>query len=107
MAALLMAAVSPVNAAEAGTGAPAVAAAGCYIKNVSGDALNVRSGPGTRYTTIGTMAKGGKLPCGVDKDTVTSGQSYSSCGGGNGWMTVKVNGRDGWVAEECVGIGWG
>ncbi|MGY3684902.1 hypothetical protein ACVWXU_008525 [Streptomyces sp. TE33382] len=54
-----------------------------------------------------SMAKGGKLPCGVDKDTVTSGRSCSSCGGGNGWMTVKANGREAWVAAECVGIGWG
>lgn len=105
--ALLFAAVSPVNAAEAGTAVPGVAAAGCYIQNVSSGVLTVRSGPGTKYTSIGTIAAGGRLPCGVDKDTVTTGQSYTSCGGGNGWMTVKINGRDGWVAEECVGIGWG
>ncbi|MEE1750935.1 SH3 domain-containing protein [Streptomyces sp. JV184] len=72
---------------------------------MSGSTLNIRSGPGSKYTAIGTMAAGARLPCGVNKDSVTSGQSYTSCGGGHGWMTVKINGQDGWVAEECVGVG--
>ncbi|MFF4664568.1 SH3 domain-containing protein [Streptomyces sp. NPDC001282] len=96
-------AVAPANAATEST--TVKAAASCYIYNVSGSTLNVRSGPGAKYTLIGTIAAGGKLPCGTDKDGVTRGQSYTSCGGGNGWMTVKINGRDGWVAEECVGVG--
>lgn len=107
IAALLLAAVSPVNAAEAGAAVPSVSAASCYIKNMSGSVLTVRSGPGTKYTSIGTIAAGGRLPCGVNQDSVTIGQSYTSCGGGNGWMTVKINSQDGWVAEECVGVGWG
>ncbi|MER5745116.1 SH3 domain-containing protein [Streptomyces sp. NPDC002225] len=103
--ALSCAAAFPVNATEAPAAAPVTVATGCYIHNVSGGTLNIRSGPGTRYTGIGTMAAGSRLPCGVDKESVTKGQSYTSCGGGNGWMTVKIDGRDGWVAEECVAVG--
>ncbi|MEV0914638.1 SH3 domain-containing protein [Streptomyces sp. NPDC049967] len=96
-------AVAPANAAAQSV--TAKAAASCYIHNVSGSTLNVRSGPGAKYTLLGTIAAGGKLSCGTDQDSVTKGQSYTSCGGGNGWMTVRINGRDGWVAEECVAVG--
>ncbi|GAA1070190.1 hypothetical protein GCM10009647_092590 [Streptomyces sanglieri] len=96
-------AVAPANAAT--ESATVKAAASCYIHNVSGSTLNVRSGPGAKYTLIGTIAAGGKLPCGVDQDSGTKGQSYTSCGGGTYWLTVKINGQDGWVAEACVSIG--
>lgn len=80
-------------------------AASCYVYNTSGTTLNIRSGPGSKYTLIGTLAKGGKLPCGTNKDSVIKGQSYSSCGGGSGWATIRINGRDGWAAAECVAFG--
>lgn len=82
-------------------------ASSCYVKNISGDTLNIRSGPGTRYTLIGTLANGGRLPCGTNGDSEIVGDSYTSCGGGNGWATILINGRDGWVASECVAFGAG
>ncbi len=102
---LLSVAVGPADAATASAPRQSAASSPCYIHNESGSTLNIRSGPGTRYTAIGTIAKGGKLPCGTDHDSVTDGQSYTSCGGGDGWMTVRINGQDGWVAEECVAVG--
>ncbi|MEU2181537.1 SH3 domain-containing protein [Streptomyces thermolilacinus] len=100
-------AVAPATAAPlAGVDSAATArAASCYVYNVSGGAVNIRSGPGQRYTLIGTLAKGAKLPCGTDRDSQTTGQRYTSCGGGDSWSTIRVNGRDGWVASECVAFG--
>ncbi|PCG83453.1 ligand-binding protein SH3 [Streptomyces sp. WZ.A104] len=97
-------AAGPASAAAAPSAAPR-AAAKCYIHNWTGTTLNVRQGPGTAFKTIGTILKGGKLPCGVNGDSGTSGGKYTSCGGGSWWLTVKSNKQDGWVAGECVAIG--
>ncbi|AOT59001.1 MULTISPECIES: SH3 domain-containing protein [Streptomyces] len=104
---LLALAAAPASAApRAGFGGAAAArASACYVYNISGGAVNIRSGPGQRYTQIGTLAKGAKLPCGTDGDSGTKGQRYTSCGGGDSWSTIRVNGRDGWVASECVAFG--
>ncbi|GAA2976554.1 MULTISPECIES: SH3 domain-containing protein [Streptomyces] len=80
-------------------------AASCYVHNVSGSVLNIRSGPGQTYSVLGTLAAGAKLSCGSKLDTQTKGQSYTSCGGGTYWSTIRINGRDGWVASECVAFG--
>ncbi|WP_328385591.1 SH3 domain-containing protein [Streptomyces sp. NBC_00400] len=77
----------------------------CYVYNATKGTLNVRSGPGERYSTIGTIAKGGKLRCGSLQDTTIKGSWYSACGGSADWTNVRISGQDGWVAAECVGFG--
>jgi uncharacterized protein YraI len=102
--------VSPVSAAPVSGVAEkaSVAAVTCYAYNRSGTTLNVRGGAGTRYSVVGTIAAGGRLPCGSLGEGDVNGQRYTACGGtSNYWKTVRINGRDGWVAAECVALGAG
>ncbi|MEU2536627.1 SH3 domain-containing protein [Streptomyces iakyrus] len=97
----------PVSAAPEATAgkAASAAAASCYINNVSGTTLNLRGGAGTRYSVVGTLAKGARLPCGSLGQGSATGQTYTACGGtANDWKTVRLNGRDAWVAAECVAL---
>ncbi|MCX4906994.1 SH3 domain-containing protein [Streptomyces sp. NBC_00878] len=83
-----------------------VTAVSCYAYNRSGTTLNVRGGAGTSYSVVGTIAAGGRLPCGSLGEADVNGQTYTACGGtSNDWKTVRINGRDGWVASECVALG--
>ncbi|MGY5123487.1 SH3 domain-containing protein [Streptomyces nigrescens] len=101
---LLGLAIAPASAVTAHS--VSAKAAKCYAYNGTKSALNVHSGPGQRYTTIGTIAKGGKLPCGRNGDSSITGQQYRDCGWkSDRWGTVKINGQDGWVAYECVAFG--
>lgn len=97
---------SPVSAAPGtATKVASEAAASCYINNISGTTLNLRGGAGTRYSVVGTLAKGGRLPCGSLGQGSATGQTYTACGGtANDWKTVRLNGRDAWVAAECVAL---
>ncbi|MFG2345067.1 SH3 domain-containing protein [Streptomyces phaeochromogenes] len=100
--------IGPVSAAPATEVAEkaSVTAASCYAYNRSGTTLNVRSGAGTSYSVVGTIAAGGRLPCGSLGEGSANGQTYTACGGtDNDWKTVRINGRDGWVAAECVALG--
>jgi uncharacterized protein YgiM (DUF1202 family) len=97
----------PASAAVTTAAAPAAATSSCYIYNDAGSALNVRSGPGTGYAVVGSMAAGGRLPCGPLQDSQTTGSSYTSCGGGNTWLQVTLGGRTDYVAERCVSVGLG
>ncbi|MFD5947227.1 SH3 domain-containing protein [Streptomyces collinus] len=97
----------PVSAAPEATDikVASAAAASCYINNVSGTTLNLRGGAGTRYSVVGTLAKGARLPCGSLGQGSATGQTYTACGGtANDWKTVRLNGRDAWVAAECVAL---
>jgi uncharacterized protein YgiM (DUF1202 family) len=83
-----------------------VTAVSCYAYNRSGTTLNVRGGAGTSYSVVGTIAASGRLPCGSLGEGSVNGQTYTACGGtSNDWKTVRINGRDGWVAAECVALG--
>ncbi|MFE0458868.1 SH3 domain-containing protein [Kitasatospora sp. NPDC058965] len=95
----------PAGAAVTTAAAPAAATQSCYVFNEAGSALNVRSGPGTGYAVVGSMAAGSRLPCGPLQDSMTTGGSYSSCGGGNTWLQVTLGGRTDYVAERCVSVG--
>ncbi len=95
----------PAGAAVTTAAAPAAATLSCYIYNEAGSALNVRSGPGTGYAVVASMAAGGRLPCGPLQDSQTAGGSYTSCGGGDTWTQVTYGGRIDYVAERCVAIG--
>ncbi|GGR79679.1 MULTISPECIES: SH3 domain-containing protein [Streptomyces] len=96
-------AIVPASAAPAQT---ASAAATCYVHNNSSSALNVRSGAGPSYSVIGTIAPKGKLPCGSLGEREVTGGKYTACGGTSPyWMTVRINGVDGWVASACVSLG--
>ncbi|MGW3934426.1 SH3 domain-containing protein [Streptomyces phaeochromogenes] len=100
--------IGPAGAAPATEVAEkaSVTAASCYAYNRSGTTLNVRSGAGTSYSVVGTIAAGGRLPCGSLGEGSANGQTYTACGGtDNDWKTVRINGRDGWVAAECVALG--
>jgi len=102
------AAIGPVSAAPATTAtrAASATAAACYAYNRSGTTLNVRGGAGTSYSVVGTIAASGRLPCGSLGQASVNGQTYTACGGtSNDWKTVSINGRDGWVAAECVALG--
>ncbi|WP_438486941.1 SH3 domain-containing protein [Streptomyces sp. S186] len=87
--------------------AVARASASCYVYNAANGTVNIRSGPGSQFGVIGTLAKGSRLPCGTLQDGSVTGSHYSTCGGGSDWSTVRIGGRDGWVASECVGFGAG
>ncbi|MFC9282381.1 SH3 domain-containing protein [Streptomyces collinus] len=100
-------AIVPASAAPAQTTTKTVSAAyTCHFYNSSGSTLNVRSGAGTRYSVVGTIAPGGKLPCGSLGEREVSGGKYNACGGSSPyWDTVRINGTDGWVADLCVNVG--
>ena len=77
----------------------------CHLTNISGETLNVRGGAGTRYSVVGTIAAGAKVPCGSLGEGSVYGQRYTACGGTDSdWKTVRIGGRDGWVAAECVAL---
>lgn len=57
---------------------------------VNTNSLNIRSGPDTVYSIVGSAAKGDKL--------AIEGQAY-----GCGWLKIKTtNGVEGWVSSELV-----
>lgn len=57
--------------------------AGKYYINTSSSPLNVRSGPGTGYDVLGSLAKGTE---------VTVVGTY------NGWGKIDFNGKEGWIS---------
>lgn len=60
-----------------------------YVE-VTGDKLNVRSGPGLSYKDIGTVYKGDKLPY--------KGQTV--CTDGRDWYLIEYKGKNGWVSSK-------
>jgi len=54
---------------------------------ITADALNIRSGPGTGYSTIGTLYEGQNI-------SVTTEQ--------NGWSNFVYNGKSAWVSSQYV-----
>ncbi|WP_143684184.1 SH3 domain-containing protein [Streptomyces diastatochromogenes] len=101
-------AIAPAGAspAQATTKTASAAAFSCHVYNTSGSELNVRSGAGTTYSVIGTIAAKGKLPCGSLGEGSVNRQRYKACGiTSTEWMTVRINGHDGWVAVTCVALG--
>ncbi len=61
---------------------------------VTSSTLNVRSGPGTTYATLGTLKKG---------DTVQVLQSYSS----GSWHKIRYNGADAYVHASYISLAQG
>ncbi|MFF8730048.1 SH3 domain-containing protein [Streptomyces sp. NPDC015171] len=109
--AAVVASSSLVFAATSASAAPApranqvAAAKTCHITNISGETLNVRGGAGTKYSVVGTIAVRGKVPCGSLGEGSVRGQKYTACGATDSdWKTVRIGGRDGWVAAECVAL---
>ncbi len=58
---------------------------------VTGDLVNLRSGPGTGYGVVG-RAKAGETLTAVGKNA------------GGSWLQVSVNGKKGWVATQFVNL---
>ena len=56
-------------------------------KEVNTSSLNVRSGPGTNYSKIGTLAKGSKV------DVLSES---------NGWSKINYNGKEGYVSSQYL-----
>ena len=62
-----------------------------YIRVDTGDGtpLNVRSGPGTDYTALGSLSDGSRLPITGDSD---------------GWYQIGYQGQEGWVSADYVQV---
>ncbi len=56
-------------------------------KEVNTDSLNIRSGPGTNYSKIGTISKGSKV--GVISES-------------NGWSKINYNGKEAYVSSKYL-----
>ena len=56
-------------------------------KEVNTDSLNVRSGPGTNYSKLGTLSKGSKV--GVISES-------------NGWSKINYNGKEAYVSSKYL-----
>ncbi|MFS0751338.1 N-acetylmuramoyl-L-alanine amidase [Oceanobacillus sp. 1P07AA] len=56
---------------------------------VNGEGVNVRSGPGSEYDSIGN---------------VNDGQSYPLVQQQNDWVEIDYNGESGWVSQEYINI---
>ena len=56
-------------------------------KEVNTDSLNVRSGPGTNYSKLGTLSKGSKV--GVISES-------------NGWSKINYNGKEAYVSSQYL-----
>lgn len=74
---LIMSGISPVP-----TAAPAIAATGDV--EITGETVNVRTGPGLSYGVIGEFAKGDKV------------QVLSQSGD---WLEIEIDGERGWIAS--------
>ena len=79
-----------VNASLENTGATSLASTGPDIRQVNGRRVNMRMGPGTKYSVAG------KLTGGTEVEVLQAP--------GNGWLKLRVvdSGRVGWMADYLV-----
>ena len=80
------------GAPEAENESPSQTTAGRVTLTVTGNAVNVRSGPGTNYASLGKVNKGDKL-FSTDKS--------------DNWYQVEYGGGTGYIIEDYVTIGTG
>lgn len=78
--------VLPTESAPAPTPVPVVAFSGDATVNVKG--LNMRSGPGTQFESLGSFAAGTRLSL-LGKDSSGAWANVKSAEGVVGWMSVK------------------
>ncbi|WP_157641134.1 SH3 domain-containing protein [Longispora albida] len=65
--------------------------------------LNIRTGPGTGYTSVGQMQAGQSLPCPSSGCTLVTGGLYNQCGGDSRfWDKVIYGGVTRYVASRCT-----
>jgi serine/threonine protein kinase len=57
---------------------------------VSGDQVNIRSGPGSEYSVV---------------SVASNGSQYQAIGTFPGWVIVQINDTEGWLPEEYVTVG--
>lgn len=78
-----------IEAPEVETVTLDTSAAGRYFVNTSSSPLNVRSGPGTGYTVLGSLPKGTEI------DII---------GTYNGWGKIEYDGAEGWISMTYAAI---
>lgn len=81
------------------------AALNCHGWQSYWNGVQVRTGPGTGYASIGSIRSGQvltgyRLSNGDCK--VTPGGRYSACGGSNLWADVQFHGRHAYIAAACA-----
>ena len=59
----------------------------CRYVEITGDSVNVRSGPGTQYKVLGIVHKGERLPYGGQRSE-------------DGWYLVEYKGMNAWVSGK-------